>query len=385
MNRNDGMPRDLKKLKVPEVGALAKDSSVVAGYSLLDAGGAAVPAVARYLHHLPARDFAQGSIRTYGQALLRWWRFLAAIEVEWSTAERTDFVDFVIWMRDVASPRHGGRKRKRGEGYDPTTINLTVSALTDFYEFHERTGDGPRISPTTGHSDGILRSNASGKYRYQRRSVGRQKVPKRAPRSIPDDKVDALFLGLGCDRDRALVALWLSTGARASELLNLKGDDVDFSSNQVRVVRKGGATQWLLASPDAMVWLRLYLGPRRLERDASIWQTRRRPFRPLAYDAARRVFSRAQSILGTKYTLHQLRHTAAYRLIQDPAMTMTDVQAILGHAHIGSTELYTEARPEDVIDKMREHHARPRQTAPIAPAAGSYKPESLRVLFGMDL
>lgn len=385
MNPDERIPRDLKKLVVIEVGALVQDDAVVAGYSLLDAGGDVVAPVARYLHHLPARDFVPGSVKAYGQALLRWWRFLAAIEVDWSLAERTDFVDFVIWMRDVASPRHGGRARKKEEGYSPTTINLTVSALTDFYEFHERTGDGPRISPTTGHGEGLVRSNAAGKYRYQRRSIGRQKVPKRAPRSIPDDKVDALFVALGCHRDRALVALWLSTGARAAELLNVKGDDVDFSSNQIRVVRKGGATQWLLASPDAMVWLRLYLGPRRLEPDAPVWQTRRRPFRRLTYNAARRVFSRAQDILGTKYTLHQLRHTAAYRLIQDPAMTLTDVQAILGHAHIGTTELYAEARPEDIIAKMREHYARPRQTIPVAPAAGSYKPESLRVLFGTEL
>jgi hypothetical protein len=44
------------------------------------------------------------------------------------------------------------------------------------------------------------------------------------------------------------------------------------------------------------------------------------------------MFNRANSLLGTNWTLHDLRHTAAYRLARDPKMPLTDVQWVLGHA-----------------------------------------------------
>ena len=60
-------------------------------------------------------------------------------------------------------------------------------------------------------------------------------------------------------RDRALVAFWVSTGARASELLGVRSGDVDPGQQLITVVRKGTrAMQQLPASPDAFVWLRLY-------------------------------------------------------------------------------------------------------------------------------
>ena len=46
-----------------------------------------------------------------------------------------------------------------------------------------------------------------------------QRAARRIPRQIPDEKFDELFAELGSNRDRALVAFWVSTGARASELL----------------------------------------------------------------------------------------------------------------------------------------------------------------------
>ncbi|WP_202868378.1 site-specific integrase [Kribbella sindirgiensis] len=53
--------------------------------------------------------------------------------------------------------------------------------------------------------------------------------------------------------------------------------------------------------------------------------------------------------LGSNWTLHDLRHTAAARLLADPAFTLFDVQTILRHAGVSTTQL--------------EHHARPRHSA----------------------
>ena len=61
----------------------------------------------------------------------------------------------------------------------------------------------------------------------------------RALRCIPDERFDKLFAQLGSHRDRALVALWVSTGARASELLGATVADADPGQQLITVIRKG--------------------------------------------------------------------------------------------------------------------------------------------------
>ena len=58
-----------------------------------------------------------------------------------------------------------------------------------------------------------------------------------------------------------------------------------------------------------------------------LWWTLRRPVRPLTYHAVHRMFERACQKAGATATLHSLRHTAAYRMAEDPALPLTDVQA----------------------------------------------------------
>jgi site-specific recombinase XerC len=79
------------------------------------------------------------------------------------------------------------------------------------------------------------------------------------------------------------------------------------------------------------------------------------------------------------------RHAAAYRMAEDPALPLTDVQLVLGHALLTTTQLYLTPRKEDVIRRILAHHAeqvrQARQRVRPAPAPG-YRPESLDVLFG---
>jgi site-specific recombinase XerC len=207
-----------------------------------------------------------------------------------------------------------------------------------------------------------------------------------------------LFAELGSHRDRALVALWVSTGARASELLGASCGDVDPGQQLVTVVRKGSRSiQQLPASPDSFVWLRLYQSEIDQESPAGpndpLWLTRRRPFRPLNYHAARAMFIRVGATLGADWTLHDLRHTAAYRMARDPELPLADVQWVLGHAHLSTTQLYVTPTPGDVIAGVLAHHRRAQpMAAATAAAAGpastaaatpsGYRRESLDVLFG---
>jgi len=100
------------------------------------------------------------------------------------------------------------------------------------------------------------------------------------------------------------------------------------------------------------------------------------------------MFTRAGAALGGRWRLHDLRHTAAYRMARDPAMPLTDVQWVLGHAHLSTTQLYLTAPDEDVIAAVVAHHARRQERPPAgqggAGAAAGYRPESLSVLFGQE-
>jgi integrase len=264
--------------------------------------------------------------------------------------------------------------------------------LRGFYDFHLEAGTGPMLNPFP-----LSRSSRSGRAHAhhnpmeplagQRSGRYRPQVVARAPRSIPDERFDALFAQLGSHRDRALVALWVSTGARAGELLGATVGDVDAGQQLVTVMRKGTRVlQPLPASPDAFVWLRLYQaqlsGMVPAGRDEPLWWTLRRPLQAMSYDAARVMFTRANAALGSNWSLHDLRHTAAYRMARDPQMPLTDVQWVLGHAHLSTTQRYLNPVTEDVIAAVLAFHARQRDRTPQAQPAAGYRPESLQILFG---
>jgi hypothetical protein len=90
--------------------------------------------------------------------------------------------------------------------------------------------------------------------------------------------------------------------------------------------------------------------------DDPLWWTLRRPFRALNYHAARAMFVRANAALGSNWTLHDLRHSAAYRLARDPLMPITDIQWVLGHARLSTTQRYVTPTAEDVIEGVLAHH-----------------------------
>ena len=64
-----------------------------------------------------------------------------------------------------------------------------------------------------------------------RSGLFRPRLAQRIPRSIPDEQFSELFARLGSHRDRALVAFWVSTGARAAELLGATAGDADPGSS----------------------------------------------------------------------------------------------------------------------------------------------------------
>ena len=61
------------------------------------------------------------------------------------------------------------------------------------------------------------------------------------------------------------------------------------------------------------------------------------------------MFERVNASLGADWTLHDLRHSAAARMARDPQLTLTDVQWVMGHAHLTTTEIYLTPTRDEVI------------------------------------
>lgn len=130
-----------------------------------------------------------------------------------------------------------------GSGYAPATINHNLAVLRSFYDDRLVTGSGPVINPVPSATarDGQrpgAHHNPMQPFAPHRRAPLRQKSPTVVRRGLPDGAFDELFAAMGNDRDRALLAFYVSTGARASELLGLTTDRVDLSGQLIGVLRK---------------------------------------------------------------------------------------------------------------------------------------------------
>lgn len=380
-------PRDLSRLVVPLLGSIEATGDLFEPFRLIDVDGVVVAPAAAYFRELAACGRPAATHRSYGMDVLRWFRFLWAAGVCWDQATSAEARDFCCWIQLADKPvrphwRYPGGgapgtgtavapgtpnpvtgKQSPGLGYAAATVVHCESVLRGFYGFHLEAGTGPLVNPFP--------------------------LARRVPRQIPDVKFDQLFARLGSHRDRALVAFWVSTGARASELLGATTADANPGQQLITVIRKGTRQlQQLPASPDAFVWLRLYqaqmAGLVPPGRDQPLWWTLRRPFRALAYDAARVMFTRASTAMGANWSLHDLRHSAAYRMASDPAMSLTDLQWVMGHAHLSTTQRYLNPLAEDVIEAVLAFHARQHRSDRGARPAPEYRAESLQALFGED-
>ena len=273
--------RDLRGLAVARVGAVRPADDPVLPWIVVDEVGERIGAVDDFLRHFLACGNSPASCRSYGYDLLRWLQFLAAVDVSWDRAQRAEVRDFVLWLRTSPNPARDRRRpdapgpgsvnARTGKpylraGYAPATINHAVAVLAAFYGYHAESGLGPAVSPVPPQSRDGRRLNAHHDplepFRLHRRGAYRQKQPDRPPRAVPDEVLDDIFAGLGCHRDRALLHMFLASGARAGELLGMTVADTKPGDGRIYVATKGlgGVRQACPASPEAFTWLALYLG-----------------------------------------------------------------------------------------------------------------------------
>ncbi|MEV8320377.1 tyrosine-type recombinase/integrase [Streptomyces sp. NPDC059900] len=384
---------------LPRVGSVVQLETQHPAYAVLDPDGSPVESVTPYLRDLALNDNSPATSRSYANDLLRWFRFLWLLNVTWDKATEGEVAVIVGWLRTAPNPQ---RRRTRPDapqpgsvnprtgkrylkaGYAPATINHALTVVASFYDFHRDLGKGPLMNPvpvSEARRRALAHRSPAEAMPAFRRSRLRQRVPATEPRAIPDGMWDEFFAAMNHDRDRAAVLLYVSSGARASELLGVTPADVDWPAQIVYVVSKGTKLREPIpASPQALVVLAAYIDVMGMPAPHEpVFRTRRGPDKPLTYWAMRRVIQRANDRLGTNWSLHDLRHTAAERMANDPNLTLVEVRAILRHADLATTGRYLHARVEDLFDALQAHYHRPRVQPSIA---AGYDPDDFKAVFG---
>lgn len=387
------------RVDLPPIGEVRTTDDLLLPYLVVDEEGRGIEPFSAFLRDMMLGDASPLTCRSYGHDLLRWWRLLGLVAVPWDQATRSEVELLVGWLRSARNPQ---RERKQDgsapagsvnlrtgkptlrQGYARSTINHALSVLSAFYAFHMHFGRGPVVSPVpadAGRRRLLSHRSPLEPQPQTRRDPLRQKEADRQPRSIPDPLWDEVFDAMKTHRDRALLAFYVSSGARASELLGMCSEHVDWANQRIWVVSKGTRVLDVLpAAPEAFRHLVLYFDEHGTpESGQPVWRTLRGEPRPLTYWAMRRVLQRANTALGTNWTLHDLRHTAAARMAADPRLTLPEVQAVLRHTHLSTTERYLQPRVEEMFDKLQEHFDRP---APARSFPPGYDPDDVKAVFG---
>jgi integrase/recombinase XerD len=152
-------------------------------------------------------------------------------------------------------------------------------------------------------------------------------------------------------RDKAFLELLYATGMRVSELVALDVDDVQLKARQVQCVNRANRQRTLPLSERATKALRLYL-----ERGRDVLLRDRHENALFLNHRGKRLTRQGlwliikghvqEAGLDTNVTPHTLRHSFATHLLDD-GKDLREVQKLLGHANISTTQIYTEVPSPD--------------------------------------
>ncbi len=172
-------------------------------------------------------------------------------------------------------------------------------------------------------------------------------------RPLPDvlsvEEIDAAMATIDLSapaghRDRAMLEMLYSLGLRVSELTSLRFSDVNIKEQVVSIVGKGGKQRLVPMSPEAIRQLKLYLScrPTPATADDSNYIFLNLRGGRISRMAVFNVVKKAVADAGIHKTVspHTLRHSFATHLLQGGA-DVRQVQELLGHSNVTTTEIYT--------------------------------------------
>ena len=208
--------------------------------------------------------------------------------------------------------------------------------------------------------------------------VSAPRAPRKLPKTLSVDEISALFDFDASDpfgaRDLAILELFYSSGLRLSELSALERDGVDRQQGEVRVMGKGSKERIVPVGRKALQaldhWLSLRGEVAATGETALFVNNRgsRLSNRGIQY----RLDHRARNAgLGRQLHPHMLRHSFASHMLESSG-DLRSVQEMLGHADIGTTQIYTHLDFQHLAKVYDAAH--PRAKKGRNPATG--KPDS---------
>ena len=291
-----------------------------------------------YLDHLErSRVLSDNSLTAYGKDILQFAAFASEQRVESLAEVDAELTRSWVWSLAEAGMAGSSLRRK-------------VSALKGFTAWMAR----------EGHTDGDvgIRLRAPGASRSLPRVLTRHHMEE-IFRSLKThaDTGDALAM-----RDLAMVEVLYASAIRVSELVGLRLEGIDLDSRTLRVVGKGNKERMVPLGAPAVSAVRRYLDGARGtllgEGHSSVvfLSSKGKPLGP------RSVYQVVASLLADipgagPLGPHTLRHTAATHLL-DGGADLRSVQELLGHASLGTTQIYTHVSHERLTQAYQQAHPR---------------------------
>ena len=283
-----------------------------------------------YLDHLRVeRGLAPNSILAYGRDLQRLARFAESRRKDPLALRQQDLSELIGCLR--------------AEGLKARSAARVVHALRGFYRFAVR--------------EGRLREDPMENLRAPRSF-------RPLPRCLSASQVEALLaapdtgtpLGL---RDRAILEVLYATGLRASELVSLRTADVDLEVGILKCFGKGRKERLVPVGSEARSWVARYLEARGRQAKAAPTLFLSQRGGPLSRMGLWGIVRRHAVSAGVADVLtpHVLRHSFATHLLERGA-DLRALQAMLGHADISTTQVYTHISRERLRRIYDQFHPR---------------------------
>lgn len=177
----------------------------------------------------------------------------------------------------------------------------------------------------------------------------------------PEDamtKEDDSFKKSACLRDKAILELLFSTGLRVAELCALNSD-IDLTRDDLSVRGKGEKVRVVFLSPSAKDSITAYLKSRKDMEEALFVDGRPTGLHRITPRDIQRHIKKyaAQAGITGKVTPHTMRHAFATDLLSNGA-DLRSVQALLGHASINTTQIYTHITDSHLREIHKKFHSR---------------------------
>ncbi len=155
-------------------------------------------------------------------------------------------------------------------------------------------------------------------------------------------------------RDRAILEMFFSTGLRIAELCALSADDINLKRGEFSVRGKGGKIRVVFLSDRAIHAIEQYLDTKEGVDDERLFSVTPRSIQRMIKHYA------VAAGITKKVTPHVLRHAFATDLLQNGA-DLRSVQALLGHANIATTQIYTHFTDKQLREVHEAFHAKQRK------------------------